>query len=342
VPESTRTHVFTDLRGYGRIVEELDTESAMKILRAYARIVKAALPKRGAVAEQTADSFYLVFTSPTDAVRAAVTIADAAAAHNATHPDLPVRVAAGMEAGQTIRHQGGNAGAAPVIANRITHRARAGQVLLGEAVAALIRTSKVPLRDLGVVRLPDGQSMHIFEARPPYASDDPERAEHFLTTVLFTDIVQSTATAAGRGQRGWREMFERHHAITREELRRHGGAEVDTAGDGFYATIDTPSHAIACAIAIRDRIKREVGIDIRAGVHVGECEVVAGKIGGMTVVVGGRIKDLGGAGDLLVSQTVKDVIVGGPVQFRERGRVALKGVPGEWMFYEVTGILPTG
>lgn len=335
--EPTRTHVFTDLRGYGRILEELGNERAMKILRAYVRIVKAALPKRGVVAEQVADSFYLVFTSPIDAVRAAIAIADAAAAHNAAHPDLPIRVAAGMEAGQTIRHTGGNLGAAPVIANRIMDRARAGQVLLGEAVAALARSSKVPLRDLGIARLPDGQSMHVFEARAPYSSDEPDRVERFLTTVLFTDIVQSTATAAGRGQRGWRDMFERHHAITREELRRHGGTEVDTAGDGFYATIDTPSHAIECALAIRDRVKREVGIDIRAGVHVGECEVVAGKVGGLTVVVGGRTKDRGGAGDLLVTQTVRDVLIGAPVQFKERGRVALKGVPGEWMLYEVTG-----
>lgn len=335
--EAARTHVFTDLRGFGRLTEELGAAPAMKTLRAYVRIVRGALPKRGVSAEQTADSFYLVFTSPADAVRTAVAIASKATAHNAMHSETPLRVAVGMEAGQTIRHRGGNAGSAPIIANRLTHRANPGQVLLGEAVAALVRSAKLPLRDLGIVRLPDGQSIRVFEARAPDAGADAERTERFLTTVLFTDIVQSTATAGSRGRQGWREMFERHHAITREELRRHGGAEVDTAGDGFYATVDTPSHAIECALAIRDRVKHEVGIDIRAGVHVGECEVVAGKVGGMTVVVGGRIKDLGSAGQLLVSQTVKDVVVGGPIQFREHGRAALKGVPGEWLLFEVLG-----
>jgi len=322
------------------MVEELGNDSALKILRTYARIVRRALPKRGVVAEQTADSFYLVFHSPTDAVRSAVAIVDAAAAHSVAHPELPMRVSAGMEAGQTTRHAGGNAGAAPIVANRITNRARPGQVLLGEAVAALVRGSRVPLRDLGVARLSDGQTMHIFEARAAEPGDGTERADRFLATVLFTDIVQSTATAAGRGRQGWRDLFERHHEITRQELRRHGGTEVDTAGDGFYATLETPSRAIDCAIAIRERVKREVGIEIRASVHVGECEIVAGKIGGMTVVVGGRIKDLGGAGDLLVSQTVKDVMVGSLVRFQERGRVALKGVPGEWMLYEVAETLP--
>jgi class 3 adenylate cyclase len=334
VPQTTRTHLFTDLRGYGRLVHERGDAAALKVLRTYARVVKAALPKRGVVMEQTADSFYLVFNSPMDAVRSAVAIADAAAAHNSAHPDLPIRVAAGMEAGQTVRHAGGNAGAAPVVANRISDRARAGQVLLGEAAAALVRPFKVPLRDLGMTRLHDGQAMHVFEARPPFPGE-VQPADRFLTTVLFTDIVQSTATATRRGREGWRELFERHHAIVREQLRRHRGVEVDTAGDGFFASIDTPSHAIDCARAIRDQVKAEVDIDIRAGVHVGECELVADKVGGIGVFVGARIKDLGGAGEILVSQAVKDVMLGSTIEFAEHGRVMLKGVPGEWTVYRV-------
>jgi class 3 adenylate cyclase len=340
MPQVTRAHVFADVRGYGRIVEEKGDAIALKSLRAYARIVRAALPKHGVIAEQTADTFYLVFTSVPEAVRSSAAIADALAKHNRSHPDLPLPVSIGIDAGLTVRHRGGHAGAAPVVASRLMRRGKPGQVLASEAVAALLRTSRTPMRDLGISRLDDGQTMHVYEIRPPDEAGGHEPpVERFLATVLFTDIVQSTAVAAERGHKGWRDLFERHHAITREELRRHGGAEVDTAGDGFYATLDSPSRAIDCAIAIRDRVKSEVGIDIRAGVHVGECEVVAGKVGGMTVVVGGRIKDLGGAGDLLVSQTVKDVMVGGPVQFKERGRVALKGVPGEWSLYEVIGLL---
>jgi len=326
------------VRGYGRIVEEQGDAYAARLLRAYYRIVRAELPKRGVVVEPTADTVYLVFSSVPEAVRTATAIADALARHNLGHPDLPIPVSIGIDAGQTLRHKGGNTGAAPIVASRLTSRAKPGQVLASEAVAALLRTAKVPMRDLGISRLPDGQTMHVYEARPPdEGPGGPLRVERFLATVLFTDIVQSTATAAGRGQKGWRDLFERHHAITREELRRHGGAEVDTAGDGFYATVDTPSRAIDCAIAIRDRVKREVGIDIRAGVHVGECELVAGKVGGLTVVVGGRIKDLGGAGDLLVSQTVKDAVVGAPLSLTERSHdVSLKGVPGTWTIYAVS------
>jgi class 3 adenylate cyclase len=336
VPQVTRAHVFTDVRGYGRLVEEKGDAVAAKSMRAYARIVRAELPKRGVIAEQTADTFYLVFTSVPEAVRTAAAIADALDQHNRSHPDLPLLVSIGIDAGQTVRHKGGHAGSAPVVASRLTRRGRPGQVLASEAVAALLRTSRIPMRDLGISRLDDGQTMHLYEVRAPDESAGAEPpVERFLATVLFTDIVRSTATAASRGQKGWRDLFERHHEITRQELRLYGGTEVDTAGDGFYATIDTPSRAIGCALAVRDRVKREVGIDIRAGVHVGECEMVAGKVGGMTVVVGGRIKDLGGAGDVLVSQTVKDVMIGGPVQFTERGRVALKGVPGDWMIYSI-------
>lgn len=327
--------MFVDIRGYGRLVEELGDATTLKILRAYARIVKGCLPERGVVAEQVGDSFYLVFRSPVDAVRSAIAIVDKAREHTARHPDLPLRPAIGIEAGQTLPHGGGNAGAAPVRANRITRKARPGQVLIGDAVAALIGPAKIPLRDVGATRLADGQSVHLYEVHAPYPDDAQTRVERSLVTVLFTDIVDSTASAVRRGQDGWKELFERHHVIVREGLRRYGGVEVDTAGDGFYATMDTPSRAIDCAIAIRDRIKSEIGIDIRAGIHVGEAESVAGKFGGISVVVGGRIKDLAGAGEILVSQAVKDVVLGSPTTFVEHARVGLKGVPDQWTVYRV-------
>ena len=330
--------MFTDVRGYGRIVEECGDAEAAKLLRAYARIVRASLPKRGVIAEQTADSFYLIFTSPADAARTALKIADGLSRHNDSHPGLQIPVSIGIDAGQTIRHKGGHVGAAPIVASRLTNRAQPGQVLVSEAVAALLRTAKILMRDLGLSRLPDGQSMHTFELRPPDPAFEgrPPRVERFLATILFTDIARSTATAAGRGgDRGWREMVEAHHAIVREQLRRHGGAEIDTAGDGFYATFDIPSRAIDCALSIRDQVRSDVGIDIRAGIHVGECEIVAGKIGGMGVVVGGRIKDLADGGEVFVSQTVRDLLIGSPIRLTERRRTALKGVPGEWAIYAV-------
>jgi class 3 adenylate cyclase len=176
----------------------------------------------------------------------------------------------------------------------------------------------------------------VYEARPPDSSGPAPLvdSERFLATLLFTDIVRSTAAAAEAGDRNWRRVVEQHHAIVRDELQRHGGLEADTAGDGFYATFDAPSHAIDCARALRDRL-RTIGVEIRAGVHVGECQVVAGKIGGIAVALGSRVMSQGGAGDLLVSQTVKDLLLGTKFVFAERGRVSLKGVPGEWTLYTV-------
>jgi class 3 adenylate cyclase len=162
----------------------------------------------------------------------------------------------------------------------------------------------------------------------------PTSSHRFLSTLFFTDIVQSTANAAKVGDGRWRDVVESHNAIIREELTRHGGTEIDTAGDGFYASFDAPSRAIECALTARDRV-HAIGVDIRAGVHVGECEMVSGKIGGLAVTVGARVKDVAGAGEVLVSQTVKDVLIGTRLSFVAHGRAALKGVPEEVMLWLV-------
>jgi len=163
---------------------------------------------------------------------------------------------------------------------------------------------------------------------------DPDR---WLATVLITDIVGSTARAAALGDRGWRDLLERHHEVVRRELDRFRGAEVDTAGDGFFATFDGPARAVRCACAVVEAVA-ELGLDVRAGVHTGECEWVDGKVGGIAVHIGARVAGEAGPGEVLVSSTVRDLVVGSGLRFRDRGRTTLKGVPGEWQLYRVEAL----
>jgi class 3 adenylate cyclase len=162
-----------------------------------------------------------------------------------------------------------------------------------------------------------------------------------LSTVLFTDIAGSTERAAELGDRAWRELLGRHHALVRRELARFRGEEKDTAGDGFFATFDGPARAIRCARAIVDGV-RELGLGVRAGIHTGECEVHDGKVAGIAVVIGARVASAARGGEVLVSQTVKDLIAGSGIELEERGERELKGVPGTWRLYAVADAVTHG
>ena len=164
----------------------------------------------------------------------------------------------------------------------------------------------------------------------------PPEHDRILATVLFTDIVEGTKKAAALGDRRWRDLLESHHALVRAELARYRGTEQDTAGDGFYVTFDGPARAVRCAFAVRDGVRR-LGLEIRAGVHTGECEAVAGKLGGIAAIIGARVRDLAGAGEVLATSTVRDLVSGSGLTFAERGAQMLKGVPGEWRLFSVTG-----
>ena len=163
-----------------------------------------------------------------------------------------------------------------------------------------------------------------------------EEPETVLATVLFTDIVASTEKVAELGDARWRELVERHHAVVRQQLSRFRGREVDTAGDGFFATFDGPIRAIRCAHAIVESV-RQLGIEVRAGLHTGECEVVGDKIAGIAVNIGARIAAQAKPGEVLVSSTVKDLVAGSDLQFDERGITELKGIPGSWRLYVALG-----
>ena len=161
---------------------------------------------------------------------------------------------------------------------------------------------------------------------------EPDRV---LATVLFTDIVGSTERAAALGDRRWRDLLDGYYGLARREVTRFRGREVDTAGDGFFAAFDGPARAVRCAEAIGTGV-RSLGIDVRAGLHTGECEVMGDKIGGIAVHIGSRVAGLAGPGEVLVSHTVKDLVAGSGLTFEERGAHTLKGVPGEWRLYAVS------
>jgi class 3 adenylate cyclase/streptogramin lyase len=158
-----------------------------------------------------------------------------------------------------------------------------------------------------------------------------------LATVLFTDIVVSTEIAAEMGDRRWQELLRRHHALVRRELRRYRGKEIDTAGDGFFATFDRPTAGIRAACAIAEAV-RELGVEVRAGVHVGEVEVRGPKVGGLAVHIGARVMGLAGPGEVLVTATTKDLVPGSGFRFDARTEQRLKGVPGTWPVFAVTSV----
>jgi class 3 adenylate cyclase len=167
----------------------------------------------------------------------------------------------------------------------------------------------------------------------PHAPD-PDRV---LATILFTDIVGSTALAARLGDKRWRDLVGRHNALVRRQLERFRGRELDTAGDGFVASFDGPARGIRCAQAIAESVTA-LDLSVRAGLHTGECEVVEGKLAGIAVHIAARIATQATAGEVLVSSTVKDLVVGSSVTFTERGAHELKGVPGSWSLFAVESV----
>ena len=159
--------------------------------------------------------------------------------------------------------------------------------------------------------------------------------DRVLATVLFTDIVDSTRKAAEIGDRDWHALLDAHDAVVRSQLARFRGREVNTSGDGFLAMFDGPQRAIRCAMAICDAVQA-LGIQVRAGLHTGECEVRGDDIGGIAVHIGARVSALAGANDVLVSSTLRDLVIGSGLEFEDRGAHELKGVPGEWNLSAVT------
>ena len=202
------------------------------------------------------------------------------------------------------------------------------------------------IRGAEIVELPELDGIYTWvddeahratmEATERFISRLTERvgSERVLATVLFTDIVGSTELASRLGDSAWRELLQRHHAIVRRELARFQGRELDTAGDGFFAAFDGPARAVLAAAAIRDSL-RALELEIRAGLHTGECEASDGKIAGIAVSIGARIASLAAPDEVLVSSTVKDLVAGSGLQFEDRGEHQLKGIAEAWHLFAV-------
>ena len=207
---------------------------------------------------------------------------------------------------------------------------------IGKEVADLIPGAKY-------VELPGRNMYHFVEPwRPSFqeiaeflTGQQPDVADdRVLATVLFTDIVDSTRRAAEMGDRDWHALLDAHDAVVRSQLARFRGREVNTSGDGFLAMFDGPQRAIRCAMAIRDAVQ-SLGIEVRAGLHTGECELRGDDIGGIGVHIGARVSALAGPNDVLVSSTLRDLVIGSGLEFEARGTHALKSVPGEWRLFAV-------
>ncbi len=226
-------------------------------------------------------------------------------------------------------------------------------VLLAIRVPALLRYHEAFREDARYAgeHIPDAETIEL--TRPDLAmhadddvADDVERfisgrrrdsvPDRVLATLLFTDIVGSTERAAELGDSAWAKLLAAHHEAGRRELARFRGREIDTAGDGFFATFDGPARAIHCARSIGE-VTRELALEIRAGVHTGECELDGEKVRGIAVHTGARVAALAAPGEVLVSSTVKDLVAGSGIEFEDRGSHELKGVPGEWRLFAVTG-----
>jgi class 3 adenylate cyclase len=205
-------------------------------------------------------------------------------------------------------------------------------------VQARIPSAQLTLISGDPYAIPFGNRAAISDAVRSFATREraADVSETVLGTVLFTDIVGSTQRQAALGDKAWTDVVRHHNAIVREALERWQGVENDTAGDGFYATFDGPARAIRCALDIVNRV-RSIGIEVRAGIHTGECQIVEGKHAGLAVTIGSRIAATAGPSDVLVSRTVRDLTAGSGFSLEDRGEHELKGVPDVWDLYRVVG-----
>lgn len=212
-----------------------------------------------------------------------------------------------------------------------------------ELVSARYHAERIPTARLAVLPGPDrippvGDPVPLIAELAPFLEEVrevlPTEVDRVLATVLFTDIVGSTRRAAELGDSAWRELLRSHHRVVRRELARYRGREMDTAGDGFFATFDGPARAIRCACAVREAVGG-LGLQIRAGLHAGECELLDGKAAGIAVSIGARVASQADTGEVLVSSTVRDLVAGSGIAFEDRGSAGLKGVPGEWRLFAV-------
>ncbi|MDQ2676016.1 MAG: adenylate/guanylate cyclase domain-containing protein, partial [Actinomycetota bacterium] len=224
----------------------------------------------------------------------------------------------------------------------IAWRADSGSGAISRHVGASIPNAtlrELPGRDYALIGGDWRAALNAIEDFLLTLSEREPDADRVLATIMFTDLVGSTGRAAAIGDSGWRQLLERHHAAVRRALAEHRGREIDTAGDGFFAAFDGPARAIRCAQSIR-RSVQELGLEIRIGIHAGECERVGGGLRGVAVHIGARIGATAEPGEILVSSTIRDLVAGSGITFEDAGTHHLKGVSDEWRLFRVLSSSP--
>ena len=350
LPCGTLTVLHTDVEESTPLTVHLGDQYP-EVLATHRTLLRAAVAAReGYEVDTQGDSFFVVFARATQAIAAAVAIQRALAAE-AWPEGGAVRVRIGVHTGEPIRTAEGYTGLDVIRGARIKEAGHGGQVLLSKSTAALIEDALIgglSLRDLGAHRL-KGLPLpeRIFQLIipdlpadfPPLQSLDTRgRARpglspgRVLTTVLFVDIPGATARLVALGDRRWREVRVQYTALVRQELARHGGDEINVVADEIFAVFDGAATAIRCGYAIRDAVQG-LGMPVRVGIHAGEVEYDDGTISGITVNTGSRIMGAAQPGEVLVSNTVKDLMAGSGITFTDRGTHIFKGLPGEWRLF---------
>jgi class 3 adenylate cyclase len=350
LPSGTLTVLHTDVEASTLLTVHLG-DRYPEVLATHCALLRAGFAAHeGHEVDTQGDSFFVVFPRATQAVAAAVAIQRALAAESWPEGGT-VRVRIGMHTGEPIRTAAGYTGLDVIRGARIKEAGHGGQVLLSKATAALIEDALIEglsLRDLGAHRLKGlPRPERIFQLIipdlpvdfPPLQSLDTRgRARpgpapgRVLTTVLFVDIAGAMERLVALGDRRWLEVQAQYTALVRQELARHGGEEVNIVGDQTLAVFDSTAAAIRCGYAIRDGVQG-LGMAVRVGIHAGEVEYDDRIISGLTVFTGIRITGAAQPGEVLVSNTVKELVAGSGITFTDRGTHSFKGLPGEWRLF---------
>jgi class 3 adenylate cyclase len=350
LPDGTLTILHTDVEGSTSLTVHLGGRYP-EVLATHAALLRAAFAAHeGHEVDTQGDAFFVVFPRATQAVAAAVATQRALAAEPWPEGGA-VRVRIGLHTGEPIRTAAGYTGLDVIRGARIKEAGHGGQVLLSKTTAALIENALIgglSLRDLGAHRLkgllrPERLFQLIIPDLPadfpPLQSLDTHgrprpglAPERVLTTVFFVDIAGSMERLVALGDRRWLDVQAQYTALVRQELARHGGEEINVVGDEILAVFDGAAAAIRCGCAIREAVQG-LGIAVKVGIHAGEVESDDRAIGGITVVTGARITGAAQPGEVLVSQTVKDLVTGSGITFTDRGTHRFKGLPGEWRLF---------
>ena len=350
LPGGTLTVLHTEIEASTSLTVHLG-DRYPEVLATHRTLLRAAFAAHeGHEVDTQGDSFFVVFTRATQAVAAAVAMQRALAAE-AWPEGGAVRVRIGLHTGEPIRTAEGYTGLDVIRGARIRDAGHGGQVLLSKSTAALIEDALINglrLRDLGAYRLKGLPSPErIFQLVipdlpadfPPLQSLDTRgRARpglapgRVLTTVLFVDWVGATERLVALGDRRWLALQAQYTALVRQELARHGGEEINVVGDEILAIFDGAAAAIRCGCAIRDAVQG-LGITVRVGIHAGEVEHDDRTMSGITVFTGVRIAGIAQPGEVLVSNTVKELVAGSGITFTDRGTHIFRGLPGEWRLF---------